>query len=175
MDASKVMVGKKTYDLNYLSRSKKTNLRRKLVIEYIQSKPAGEYIKMDDFKDICRFSTYANTWAFVQRMIRDGVISQHEGEKKKSLLLRGHWRSSGEHTKTRTSASRNEKPRHKRFHRRYAKARRGIQHNNNQQRGGKMILQEAIKSVYGITAENVYVDLHGVIRPRKNPTPGLYI
>lgn len=78
------MVGKKTYDLNYLSRSKKTNLRRKLVIEYIQSKPAGEYIKMDDFKDICRFSTYANTWAFVQRMIRDGVISQHEGEKKKA-------------------------------------------------------------------------------------------
>lgn len=37
-----------------------------------------------------------------------------------------------------------------------------------------MILQEAILSVYGMTCENVYVDLNGVIRPRKNPTPGLY-
>lgn len=37
-----------------------------------------------------------------------------------------------------------------------------------------MILSEAIKSVYGITAENVYMDLKGVVRPRKNPTSGLY-
>lgn len=37
-----------------------------------------------------------------------------------------------------------------------------------------MILQEAINSVYGMTCNNVYVDLHGHIRPRRNPTPGLY-
>lgn len=86
MEASKVTINNKTYDLSYLSRSKKTNLRRKLIIEHIQSKPAGEYIKMDDFKEICRFSTYANTWAFVQRMMRDGVIQQHEGEKKKAYF-----------------------------------------------------------------------------------------
>lgn len=92
LEASKVTINDKTYDLNYLNRSKKTNLRRKLVIEYIQSKPAGEYIKMDDFKEICRFSTYANTWAFVQRMMRDGVIQQHEGEKKKHISTQSRGR-----------------------------------------------------------------------------------
>lgn len=84
LEASKVTINNKTYDLNYLSRSKKTNLRRKIIIEHIQSKPAGEYIKLEEFQRICHFSTYANTWAFVQRMLRDGVIQQHEGEKKKA-------------------------------------------------------------------------------------------
>jgi hypothetical protein len=37
-----------------------------------------------------------------------------------------------------------------------------------------MILQEAIDTVHGMTTLNVYVDLNGRIRPRKNPTPGLY-
>lgn len=85
MEASKVTIGDKTYDLNHLGKKKKTNLRRKLIIEYIQSKPAGEYIKMEEFQRICCFSTYANAWAFVQRMIRDGVIKQYEGEKKKAF------------------------------------------------------------------------------------------
>lgn len=86
MEASKVTIGDKTFDLNYLGKKKKTNLRRKLIIEYIQSKPAGEYIKMTEFQEICRFSSYANTWTFVQRMMRDGVIQQHEGEKKKAFF-----------------------------------------------------------------------------------------
>lgn len=84
MEASRVTIGEKTYDMNHLGKKKKTNIRRKLIIEYIQSKPAGEYIKMQEFQRVCHFSTYANTWAFVQRMIRDGVIQQHEGEKKKA-------------------------------------------------------------------------------------------
>jgi len=85
VEASKVTVGDKTFDLNHLGKKKKTNLRRKLIIEHIQSKPAGEYIKMEEFQRICHFTTYANTWSFVQRMLRDGVIQQHEGEKKKSF------------------------------------------------------------------------------------------
>lgn len=84
LEASKVTINNKTYDLNYLNRSKKTNLRRKIVIEYIQSKPAGEYIKMEEFQRICNFSKYANTWGFIKRMIRDGVITQNEGERKRS-------------------------------------------------------------------------------------------
>lgn len=28
---------------------------------------------------------------------------------------------------------------------------------------------------YGITCNNVYINLHGLICARKNPTPGLYI
>ncbi len=86
MEASKVTVGQKTFDLNHVGKAKKTNLRRKLIIEYIQSKPAGEYITMDEFKNICHFTTYANAWSFVGRMIRDGVIQQHEGEKKKAYF-----------------------------------------------------------------------------------------
>lgn len=84
MEASRVTVSGNTYDLGILTPQKKTNLRRKLVVEYIQSKPSGEYIKMQDFQELCHFSTYANTWAFIQRMIRDGVIQQHSGEKKKA-------------------------------------------------------------------------------------------
>lgn len=83
MEASRVTIGEKTYDMNHLGQKKKTNIRRKLIIEYIQSKPAGEYIKMQEFQRICHFGTYANTWSFIKRMIRDGVITQNEGEKKK--------------------------------------------------------------------------------------------
>ena len=85
MEASKVTVGDKTYDMNHLGKTKKTNLRRKIIIQYIQSKPAGEYIKMEEFQRACHFTTYANAWSFVGRMIRDGVIQQFEGEKKKSF------------------------------------------------------------------------------------------
>lgn len=85
MEASQVTVSGKTYDMNHLGKAKKTMLRRKIIIEYIQSKPAGEYIKMEEFQNICRFTTYANAWSFVGRMIRDGVIQQFEGEKKKSF------------------------------------------------------------------------------------------
>lgn len=84
MEASKITIGEKTYDLNHLSGAKKTNLRRKRVIEYIQSKPAGEYIKTHEFQRECHFTSYANTWSFIKRMMRDGVIQQFEGEKPKS-------------------------------------------------------------------------------------------
>lgn len=84
MDASKVSVGGRTYDLNYLGKVKKTNLRRKLIVEYIQSKPAGEYIKTREFQDLGKFSSAANTHTFIKRMIRDGIIARHEGEKPKT-------------------------------------------------------------------------------------------
>jgi hypothetical protein len=47
MEASKLTVGDKTFDLNHLGKKKKTNLRRKLVIEYIQGKPAGVISEYD--------------------------------------------------------------------------------------------------------------------------------
>lgn len=84
MEASKLTVSGKTFDLNHLSGAKKTNLRRKRVIEYIQSKPAGEYIKIHEFQRECHFTSYANTWSFIKRMMRDGVIQQFEGEKPKA-------------------------------------------------------------------------------------------
>jgi hypothetical protein len=85
MDASKVTIGEKTYDLQFLDKKKKTNLRRRLVIEYIQSKPAGEYIKMRELQEAAKLSTTPNANAFIKRMIRDGVIMRHNGEKPKSF------------------------------------------------------------------------------------------
>lgn len=84
LEASKVTVGQKTFDMNYLGKKRKTSLRRKLIIEYIQSKPAGEIVKMTEFQEVGRFSTQANTSSFVKRMLRDGVIMRYEGDKPRS-------------------------------------------------------------------------------------------
>lgn len=81
LQASKVTIGEKTYDLNYVGKKKKTNLRRKLIVEYIQSKMAGELITIRDFMEVGQFTTVANTHSFIKRMVRDGVISSYNGEK----------------------------------------------------------------------------------------------
>lgn len=81
MEASRVTVGDKTYDINILNGKRKTMLRRKAIIDYIQSKPAGAIISAKDFKQVTHFSTIPNAHAFVQRMIRDGIIARQEGDK----------------------------------------------------------------------------------------------
>lgn len=86
MEASKVMIGDKTYDMNHLRGGKKTNLRRKLIIGFIQSKPSGTTIGMPEFQHVGRFSTNANTHTFVSRMIRDGVIQRHDGDRPKTYF-----------------------------------------------------------------------------------------
>lgn len=80
--ASKVEIDPRMFENGHLKGKRKTNLRRRIIIEYIQSKPAGEVIKTTDFMRIGRFTTYANTHTFVNRMVRDGVISRFESEKK---------------------------------------------------------------------------------------------
>lgn len=84
MEASKVTIGDKTYDINFLGKKKRTNLRRKLIVEHIQSKPAGEIISMSEFQSVGRFNNYATTWSFVQSMIKQGVIGQYAGDKPRS-------------------------------------------------------------------------------------------
>lgn len=84
LEASKVTVDGKTYDMNYLGKKRKTGLRRKLIIEYIESKPSGTVIRMHEFQKIAHFSTSANAYAFVKRMLRDGVIMQYAGDRPKS-------------------------------------------------------------------------------------------
>lgn len=84
MEASKVTVGDKTYDMNFLGKKKRTNLRRKLIVEYIQSKPSGEIISISDFQEVGKFNNYPTTWSFVQSMIKQGVIAQYKGEKPRS-------------------------------------------------------------------------------------------
>lgn len=81
MEASKITIGAKTYDMNYLSKNKKTALRRKLVVEYIQSKPAGTVIKLAEFAEVCHIKQTNNVDAFIKRMLRDGVIMRYEGDR----------------------------------------------------------------------------------------------
>lgn len=84
MEASKITISDKTYDLSVLNRTKRTNLRRKAIIEYIQSKPAGEIINMGELQHVAQIKSYATAWSFVKTMVRDGVIGQHKGDKPKS-------------------------------------------------------------------------------------------
>jgi DNA-binding MarR family transcriptional regulator len=81
MEVSQATISPKTLDLNRLNRTKKTNLRRKLVIEYIQSKPSGEIIRMAEIQRAGQFTTTPNTNMFVKRMIRDGIIARYKGDK----------------------------------------------------------------------------------------------
>lgn len=84
MEATKITISDKTYDLSVLNRTKRTNLRRKAIIEYIQSKPSGEIINMGELQRVAQIKSYATAWSFVKTMIRDGVISQYKGDKPKS-------------------------------------------------------------------------------------------
>lgn len=81
MEVSQATISAKTLDLNRLNKTKKTNLRRKLVIEYIQSKPSGEIIRMAEIQKAGQFSTTPNTNAFIKRMLRDGIITRYKGDK----------------------------------------------------------------------------------------------
>lgn len=81
MEVSQATISPKTLELNRLNKTKKTNLRRKLVIELIQSKPSGEIIRMAAFQKVGQFSTTPNTNAFINRMLRDGVIARYAGDK----------------------------------------------------------------------------------------------
>lgn len=81
MDANRITIGQKTYDMNLLTRKRKTDLRRKLIIEFIESKPAGHVIPLVQFMEVARFNTLANTHSFINRMIRDGLISQYRGDR----------------------------------------------------------------------------------------------
>lgn len=84
MEASKITISDKTYDLSVLNRTKRTNLRRKAIIEYIQSKPAGEIINMGELQRVAQIKSYATAWSFVKTMISAGIISQYKGDKPKS-------------------------------------------------------------------------------------------
>lgn len=81
MEASKLTISDKTYDLSLLNRTKRTNLRRKAIIEYIQSKPSGELINISDFQRVAQFKAYATTYSFLKRMVNNGVIGQYKGDK----------------------------------------------------------------------------------------------
>lgn len=61
-----------------LAYSKKRELRRESIVAYIESKPYGTRINLKEFQRVAFISTSANTYAFVGRMIKDGIIYKHE-------------------------------------------------------------------------------------------------
>lgn len=84
MEARVVTISPKTYDLSRLNKAKKTALRRKLIVEHIQSKPAGTVISNSEFMRVGQFASEANTHAFLKRMVRDGVIGRYDGDRPRS-------------------------------------------------------------------------------------------
>ena len=84
MEASRVTVSDKTYDLGVMSGKKKTDIRRRLVVDYINSQMSGSIIKMDTFMSVIRGSTTANTHSFIKNMIRDRIITRTPAEGYKS-------------------------------------------------------------------------------------------
>lgn len=85
MEATKVQVSQHTLDLNKLTFAKKQALRKKLIVEYINSKPAGTVIRGPEFQEVGQFSTSANCFAFINRMIRDGLIQKHSDGRPRSF------------------------------------------------------------------------------------------
>ncbi len=81
VQATNVKISEQTLFKNKMTGKRKTALRRKLVLELIESKPAGTPITMREFKAVGYFSTEANTHSFVQRMIRDGIVARYDTEK----------------------------------------------------------------------------------------------
>lgn len=134
MEASKITISDKTYDLSLLNRTKRTNLRRKAIIEYIQSKPAGEIINMGELQRVAQIKSYATAWSFVKIMIRDGIISQYKGDKPKSYYysiigatrLRTPKTAEGGGTTIRG----HHLTRHQRFYPRHESVRREVYHNH---------------------------------------------
>lgn len=87
MNVSQVKVGQSTLDNNRISGQKKTQLRRKLIVELIESKPAGQVIRLPEFQAVGHFSTSANAHAFVQRMVRDGIIAKYSDGRPRSYYF----------------------------------------------------------------------------------------
>lgn len=86
MEATKVQILPRTFELNKLKGKRKTQLRRKLIIEYIESKPAGEIISVPEFQRVGSLSTTANAHSFINRMLRDGIIMRHAGDKPRTYF-----------------------------------------------------------------------------------------
>ncbi len=81
MIASKVTISPNLLDRPTLRGRRKSNLRRKVIIEYIQSKPAGTVIRLTDFQVVGRFNNAGSTLSCIKAMIREGVINRYEADK----------------------------------------------------------------------------------------------
>jgi hypothetical protein len=82
MDASKVTVSPETLRFKKMSPGKRSELRRKNIIELIESKPFGTPITLAEFAAVCSF-TDASAHAMLTTMVKKGIISKNPISKAK--------------------------------------------------------------------------------------------
>ena len=78
MEASKITLTHETKKQMYneMPVKKRRELRRKAIIDYIDSQPAGTPISAKTFQAVGGFYSDANAHAFLIKMIRDGLIKK---------------------------------------------------------------------------------------------------
>lgn len=81
MNASKITIAPATLKANKLTGKKLRLLKRKAIVEYIESKPSGEIIQLKDFMRVANFKGESHVQSFIKLMVRDGVIARYDGER----------------------------------------------------------------------------------------------
>lgn len=76
MEVSKLTISAETLNGPLMTKARKKKLREQIVMEYIQSKPAGARIITDEFKNICRFKHNGQTHNFINGMVKKGLINK---------------------------------------------------------------------------------------------------
>lgn len=76
MEVSKLKISQEVLDKNKLNRKQKTTLRKKIVKEYIQSKPFGTPITIKEFSNLLRYKTSQESKPLIDEMLKIGEISR---------------------------------------------------------------------------------------------------
>lgn len=75
MDASKLTIDPEKLRFQKMMPGKRAQLRRKNMIDLINSKPAGTPLRLEEFEAVTRTSS-ANVHSVIQNMVKDGVITK---------------------------------------------------------------------------------------------------
>lgn len=86
MNASKVSIDRKLLSQK-LTPKKKSELRQKLFLDLIASKPAGTPISYSEIARVCQFAGTGSAVGFVASLEREGVISVNKDGKSNSYSI----------------------------------------------------------------------------------------
>lgn len=75
MDASKLTIDPDKLRFQKMSHKKRSELRRKNMLDLINSKPAGTALSLQEFEAVTRTSS-ANVHAVIQHMVKEGVVTK---------------------------------------------------------------------------------------------------
>lgn len=79
MEASRVSISDRTLlQAPTLSGKRKRELRIRVLKEYILARPYGKRVKTEEFRTLLHFKTSANAWAFIEKLVKRGILVKHE-------------------------------------------------------------------------------------------------